>query len=135
MLVKKILVSLSVLALLGGTPAILNAADADNVLNKRQIFKTGKGAAAGQTAAGSGGAAGGGAGAAAGGALGGIAAGTVVAGVVVAAAVAVAVAAVTDETNTTTTTTTTATCLECSSFGPARANGGPTGTGGAGAAP
>lgn len=134
MLVKKILVSLSVLALLGGTPAILNAADADNVLNKRQIFKTGKGAAAGQTAAGSG-AAGGGAGAAAGGALGGIAAGTVVAGVVVAAAVAVAVAAVTDETNTTTTTTTTATCLECSSFGPARANGGPTGTGGGGAAP
>ncbi|MDC0074591.1 hypothetical protein OAK17_07040 [Alphaproteobacteria bacterium] len=132
MLVKKFLVSMSVLALLGGTPALVNAADADSSLNKRQIFKTGKGVAAGQSSA-SGGAAGGGA--ASGGAFGGIAAGTVAAGVAVAAAVAVAVAAVTDDTNTTTTTTTTATCLECSSFGPARANGGPTGTGGGGAAP
>tara|TARA_B100000686_G_C16275256_1_gene706041 strand:- start:102 stop:521 length:420 start_codon:yes stop_codon:yes gene_type:complete len=127
MLSKKILVSLSIIALLGGAPAVVSAGEADLLLKKGQVYKTGKGAAAGQTkAAGSGG---GGAGAGAAGAAGGVAAGTVVAGVAVAAAIGVAVAAVTDDASTTTTTTTTATCLECSGFGPARADGGPQGPG------
>ena len=130
MLSKKILVSLSIIALLGGAPAVVSAGEADLLLKKGQVFKTGKGAAAGQektTAGGGGGGAGAGAGAA--GAAGGVAAGTIVAGVAVAAAIGVAVAAVTDDASTTTTTTTTATCLECSGFGPSRADGGPLGPG------
>ena len=128
MLSKKILVSLSIIALLGGAPAVVSAGEADLLLKKGQVFKTGKGAAAGQSKSTAGGG-GGGAGAGAAGAAGGVAAGTIVAGVAVAAAIGVAVAAVTDDASTTTTTTTTATCLECNGFGPNRADGGPIGPG------
>ena len=48
---KKILASVSAVALLSGAPAVVSAADADKVVNKGQIFKTGKGTAAGQAAA------------------------------------------------------------------------------------
>ena len=68
MLSKKILVSLSIIALLGGAPAVVSAGEADLLLKKGQVFKTGKGAAAGQSKSTAGG---GGGGAGAGGAGGG----------------------------------------------------------------
>ena len=107
---KKILASVSVIALLGGAPAVVSAADAaDTVLNKGQIFKTGKGQAAGQSSAAGGGAGSGGLS----GALGGLGAGSVAAGIAVAAAIGVAVAAVIDDSSTTTATSTTVTCFQC----------------------
>ena len=85
MLVKKIISCLGVIALLASAPAVVYAGDVDTVMKKKQIFKTGKGMAAGQSssATGAGGAGG----------IGGVAAGTVVAGVAVAAAVAAALSA------------------------------------------
>ncbi|PPR78027.1 MAG: hypothetical protein CFH01_01226 [Alphaproteobacteria bacterium MarineAlpha2_Bin1] len=109
---KKILASVSAIALLllvSGVPAVVSAADADTVLNKGQIFKTGKGMAAGQAAA----AGAGGAGSGITGALGTLGAGSVAAGVAVAAAIGVAVAAVVDDSSTTTATSTTVTCRQC----------------------
>ena len=105
---KKILASVSAIALLSGAPAVVIAADADTALNKGQIFKTGKGVAAGQSAAAAGA---GGQGIT--GALGTLGAGSVAAGVAVAAAVGVAVAAVIDDSSTTTATSTTVTCFQC----------------------
>ncbi len=109
---KKILASVSAIALLilvSGAPAVVSAADADTVVNKGQIFKTGKGVAAGQSAAAAG--AGGGSGLT--GALGTLGAGSVAAGVAVAAAIGVAVAAVVDDSSNTTATSTTITCFQC----------------------
>tara|TARA_Y100000589_G_C27162065_1_gene633221 strand:+ start:24 stop:431 length:408 start_codon:yes stop_codon:yes gene_type:complete len=108
---KKILASVSAIALLllvSGAPAVVSASD--TVVNKGQIFKTGKGVAAGQSAA-AGGA--GGAGSGLTGALGTLGAGSVAAGVAVAAAIGVAVAAVVDDSSTTTATSTTVTCFQC----------------------
>ena len=110
---KKILASVSAIALLllvSGAPAVVSAADADTVVNKGQIFKTGKGVAAGQSAAAAGA---GGAGSGITGALGTLGAGSVAAGVAVAAAIGVAVAAVVDDASTTTATSTTVTCRQC----------------------
>ena len=106
---KKILASVSAVALLSGAPAVVSATDADKVVNKGQIFKTGKGTAAGQAAA----AAGGGAGGGLSGALGALGAGSVAAGVAVAAAIGVAVAAVVDDSSNTIATSTTVTCFQC----------------------
>ena len=105
---KKILASVSAVALLSGAPAVVSAADADKVVNKGQIFKTGQGTAAGQSAA-----AGGGAGGGLSGALGTLGAGSVAAGVAVAAAIGVAVAAVIDDSSNTIATSSTVTCFEC----------------------
>ncbi len=105
---KKILASVSAVALLSGAPAVVSATDADKVVNKGQIFKTGKGTAAGQAAA-----AGGGAGGGLSGALGALGAGSVAAGVAVAAAIGVAVAAVVDDSSNTIATSTTVTCFQC----------------------
>ena len=105
---KKILASVSAVALLSGAPAVVSATDADKVVNKGQIFKTGKGTAAGQAAA-----AGGGAGGGLSGALGALGAGSVAAGVAVAAAIGVAVAAVIDDSSNTIATSTTVTCFQC----------------------
>ena len=55
MFIKKTLTALSVVALVAGAPSVVLAADA-NSGGQSQVFKTGKGAAAGQQAGGAAGA-------------------------------------------------------------------------------